>query len=174
MVVDLRGRKGFEDGIGSRGCFAEDELADPESEGVEYERFFHVEVFDELLHCSRYGSRSFAIRLLKSVDNAGLPGMNFLVDDAIAEVEFNGDLTEHRKPCKFSGLLEGFKARRIARLKRVNFGRDGEGSGMERRPEQAREDLCVDFRGWLGLGALVKLLIFADDGINASGVEDVS
>ena len=74
--------------------------------------------------------------LLKCVDDAGLPGVNFFMDGAVVEVEFDGDLAEHGEPCEFSRLFKRFEPGGVARLQGLDLRRDRESSHMEGRPEE--------------------------------------
>ena len=54
------------------------------------------------------------------------------------------------------------------------WGGEGEGFGVEGRPEEAGEDFGVEGGGGGGLGVEVQFLVVADGGVDASGVEHVS
>lgn len=63
---------------------------------------------------------------LKGVNYARLPGLDFLRDLAIVEVNIDGDLAQSVKPSQLARLLQVFEAARVTRLQGFDFGGDEE------------------------------------------------
>jgi hypothetical protein len=119
----------------------EDGLADPEGERVRYEGRVHFERGGKL--CYRLGDRlvirtgySRGLGGLEGVDDAGLPGVDVGSDEAVRELQLDGDLAERWEPRQFARRLEGFETGGVAGLEGSNFRGWFEGFGMEGGPEE--------------------------------------
>lgn len=70
-----------------------------------------------------------------------MPGGDFFADDAVGEVEMDGDLAEGGQPGEFAAGLEGGEGCGVVRLEGGDGGWEGEGFGVQGGPEEVGEDL---------------------------------
>ncbi len=70
-----------------------------------------------------------------------MPRGDFFADDAVGEVEMDGDLAEGGQPGEFAAGLEGGEGRGVVHLEGGDGGGEGEGFGVQRGPEEVGEDL---------------------------------
>ena len=147
----------------------EDEFGDPEGEGVADEGLGHCERGDEVFDGSGRGLGGVGVGVgIEGVDDAGLEGLDRFADDAVLEVEADGDLAEGWVPGELARGFELGEAVGVAVLE----GRDGSGEVEVVLVEGGPEVVGEDF----GVKALVlgEVLLFVDEGVDAARVHDVS